>query len=558
MIVLARVVSLLLLAIAIELAAPQDQGIVIYQDVPAEVVQIVAFEWREGAPPREVQATVERKAGVARVFGPRGPLSAVLFKRADGRYLLDGPFAWPAAELRRETPREWRRTVAGAVSVETPLDAVVEWIAASAEDGPWPRCVRADKASWQCLGVGAATRGVVTISGQDEVRWSVVGAGEPGALRSGRWGRLLVVEGIESAQASLRVAFAYPVPPPPERLVSTRLDTAPVVGAQSAMVTSGALWISGPSPSSKAWVELRTDEHGPTYLAIQDLVDGPRGLPVHVRIPPRRTLAGRVTGADGTPASKALVTVFRAIDPLPAADARVVPRRVLAAEAVVDDEGAFVVDALGEGDYEIVAWHSQLGRASVNLDPAQTSVVIALHAAGIARGRVIAGGKPLEGIDVISVPDRATFNAARDVTEVKGGDARTGADGRFTVMLASTGGGELRIAGGSYAVRRVPLPRPAVPVVDLGDIELAPGIEVKVVFDRAVDCTLRAVGPIGRTGMQIVTAVRNTDATYTVMIPEPGSWQFGLACASGRHPLSPSTIQITPALAGKEVHFAVK
>ena len=558
MTVLAHVVSLLLLAAAIELAAPQDQAVVVYRDVPREVVQIVAFEWQDNGMLREVGATIERKGGGARVRGPRGRLSAIFFKRADGRYLVDGPFTWPGMELQRETPRGWRRTVTGSVSDETPMDTVVAWVAASPEDAPWPRCVRADHALWQCAGVGAATRGVVTISGEDDVRWSVIGVTEPGPLRSARWGRLLVVDGLEHTQSPVRAALAYPVPPPPERLVSARLDTAPVAGAQSAIVSSNSVWIAGPEPPAKAWLELRTDEQGPTYLALQDVADSPRGLPVHVRLAPRRTIAGRVAGADGTPARGALVTVFRAIDPLRGVDATLVPRRVVAAETVVDDHGAFVVDGLGEGDYEIVAWHSQLGRASVNLDPAQTSVAVALHAAGIARGRVIAGGKPLAGIDVISVPDRATFNAARDVTEIKGGDARTGADGRFTVMLASAGGGELRIAGGSYAVRRVPLPRPAVAVVDLGDIELPPGIDVKIVFDRAVDCTLRAVGPIGRTGMQVVTAVRNADGTYAAIIPEPGVWQLALACAAGRHPLSPSTVQITPAHAGKELHFVVK
>jgi hypothetical protein len=266
-----------------------------------------------------------------------------------------------------------------------------------------------------------------------------------------------------------------------------------------------------------------------------------------------------VTSADGAPAARALDTVFRAIDPLPAGPGAPVPLRVLAAEMVADDEGEFLVEGLGEADYEIVAFHGQLGRASVNLEAAQTKVAIALQAAGIARGRVVAGGKPLAGIDIISVPDRATINAARDITEIKGGDARTGADGRFSVATASTGGGELRISGGSYAVRRVPLPRPAVPLVDLGDIELVPGIDVKIVFDRAVgDCTLRAVGPIGRTGMQIVTAVRNSDGTYAAIIPEPGLWQFALACAVGRYPLSPASVQITPAHAGKEVHFVVK
>jgi len=52
---------------------------------------------------------------------------------------------------------------------------------------------------------------------------------------------------------------------------------------------------------------------------------------VHVRLAPRRTVGGRVAGADGTPARGALVTVFRAIDPLRGVDATLVPRRVVAA-----------------------------------------------------------------------------------------------------------------------------------------------------------------------------------------------------------------------------------
>jgi hypothetical protein len=560
MTVFARVMSLLLAAIVIELIVPQDAVVATYRDVPAEVAQVTALEWREGAPPREVQAAIERKSGVVRVHGPRARQTTIVFARGDGRYLIDGPFAWPPGDQERDVPREWRRTVSGSVPPGTPSDGAVDWIAASAENGPWPRCMRADAASWQCLGVGAGTRGVITLDAPDGIRWSVIGAGDLAPLRRAQWGRLLIIDGVENTPPSLKAAMAFPVPPPPERLVSARLETAPVAGAQSAIVSDHALWIAGPAPPpAKSWVEVRTDEYGPAYLSLPDLADGPRVLPIHVRLLPRRTVSGRVTSADGTPAASALLTIFRAIDPLPATPGSPPPRRVLTAEMTAKDDGEFVVEGLGEADYEIVAFHSQFGRASVNLESAQTNVTLALQPPGMARGRVVAAGKPLAGIDIISVPDRATFNAARDVTEIKGGDARTAADGRFSVVVASTGGGELRISGGPYAVRRVPLPRPAVPLVDLGDIELVPGIDIKIVFDRAVDgCTLRAVGPIGRTGMQIVTAVRNNDGTYGAIIPEPGLWQFGLACAVGRHPLSPASVQITPAHAGKEVPFVVK
>ena len=110
---------------------------------------------------------------------------------------------------------------------------------------------------------------------------------------------------------------------------------------------------------------------------------------------------------------------------------------------------------------------------------------------------------------------------ARDVTEVKGGDTKTGPDGRFAVALAPTPGGELRIGGGAYAIKRVPLPRSTATSLDLGDVELEAPIELLIALEGDPGCTLQAVGPIGRIGLQVVTAVRDP-AGHRLAVPEPG------------------------------------
>jgi hypothetical protein len=161
-------------------------------------------------------------------------------------------------------------------------------------------------------------------------------------------------------------------------------------------------------------------------------------------------------------------------------------------------------------------------------------------------------------VDVVSVPDPSTFNAARDLTDAKGGDAKTGPDGRFVVAAAAAGGGELRIGGGLRSVIRVPLPRGPAATLDLGDIELGTPMEVIAVLDRDPGCVLQAIGPVGRMGLEIVSGVRVPDGSYRIALPEAGAWQFGLQCGAQRRGLSPASVQIGPANAGKELRFVVR
>jgi hypothetical protein len=158
---------------------------------------------------------------------------------------------------------------------------------------------------------------------------------------------------------------------------------------------------------------------------------------------------------------------------------------------------------------------------------------------------VLAGGKPAAGVDVIAVPDPAAFAAAEDPIDLKGGDARTGPDGRFALALAAGGGGELRVGGGTYAIRRVPLPRASLPIVELGDIELGRTIVLSITLDQDPGCDVRAAGPLGRAGLRIVTAVRTAPGVFSVTLPEEGNWEFGLQCGRDERALAPSIVRVS-------------
>jgi len=405
--------------------------------------------------------------------------------------------------------------------------------------------------------VNDAHRGVVLVYDSGVMWWTLTGPAPPQELRPARWGRMLVITGAISESTPPRVAFARPVAPPPGRMRSIRLGTAPV-GARSIPLGPTVIWIAGDEIPPKSWIEITSDSASTSYLGLEEIAAAPPAIPLRVALRERHVLEGRVAGASGEAARGALITIFRLIDPPPSDRSQSLPRRVLATESIADDEGRFAVGGLGEADYELVAWHAQLGRASLALSTMSTQLDIRLTPNGMARGRVVAAGRPVEGVDVISVPDPAAFSAAEDITELKGGDTRTGPDGRFSVSLAPSGGGELRIGGGKYPVKRVPLPRPAVPLVDVGVIDLGRAIGIAIVLDRDIACDVRAAGPVGRSGLQLIAATNAGNGTFEVAIPEPGFWEFTLMCGQDARSLSPSIVQIGASDAGRQVRMIVR
>ena len=527
---------------------------VTYSGVPAEVVRIQAYEWRDGRAPVELAATIDRVGDAASVQSAAGANVTVRFARSDGFCLLDGPFRWPAEPTERVLDMRWRRSITIDASGSPFENPAIHWIAAMDDEDGWPRCV-SEAARVTCWGVRAGAPGIAYSESQGRTWWAAVSGGAA-RFRSSAWGRLVIVRG-PPFDSSVRVRLRHPVAST-QRSRSVRLDTQDVAGATGVPVGQSAIWVAGDEVPEGAWVEVLGVQSGPVYLSMRELAEGPTSLPIHVALPDARVLDGTVLGQGDAPAAGSVVTLFRLLEKPPATTRdRDPPRRVLVSETTADRGGAFRFDRLGDADYEVVAWHPQLGRASAVLRPGSDRVEIHLRSAGVVRGRVVLGGNPVEGVDVVGVPDQDAIRNAADLVDLKGGDARTGRDGRFLVSLAAAGG-ELRIGGGRYPVRRIALTRMGAETVDVGDIELGLAIAITVVLDADTACVLRAAGPVGRTGLQVVLGTRTGPGLFAMSIPEPGFWEFGLMCGDAERGLSPAVREIGPALLGKEVRFLVR
>ena len=113
----------------------------------------------------------------------------VIFRAGDGRYLIDGPFAWPSEPASRAIDRPWYRDVRGNIPREVGSDASVAWVRADEGEGGWPRCFL-EAASWRCWGMQPSTRGVVVVSVPGgRLWWAQTTASGAGELRSASWGR---------------------------------------------------------------------------------------------------------------------------------------------------------------------------------------------------------------------------------------------------------------------------------------------------------------------------------------------------------------------------------
>jgi hypothetical protein len=523
-----------------------------YTAVPPAISDVAIYEWSAVTAPRPLRWRVSRLSEDVAVDGVKGRTVIVLFTRPDGSYLIDGPLSWPERDERRTLKEPWRRTERGRLPGGIQEGTALEWLRADSLQSAWPRCFQREE-TWECWGIESGNRGVLTIH-DSQLWWVPMLPAPAGMMQSAQWGRLVFVRDAGAAAENIRAAFAHAVAPPAQRLAALRLDTAAVNGIAFVRLQRGAVWIAGGRAPPKAWMDIRASRAGPLFVPIEELSAAPASVPVHLRLPPSRMLTGRVEAPGSVAAGGALVSLFRAIDP-PLSDRRVQPRRVLVSETLAKDDGTFEFAGLGEADYELVAFHAQFGKASADIATAQTEANLRLASAGFIRGRVVRAGRPLAGVDVVSVPDAATFNGARDMTDAKGGDTRTGADGRFQVAASAAGGGELRIGGGPFVVSRIPLPRPAPPIMDVGDVDLAPAIQLTVVLDRDPGCVVQAIGPIGKVGMQMVSAIHDPDGSQKLRLPETGPWQFVLVCGNERRTLVPGTITIERR--EKELRFRV-
>jgi hypothetical protein len=401
-------------------------------------------------------------------------------------------------------------------------------------------------------------RGVLMFEAGDRVWWTVGTVRGVRDFQSSAWGRLVLVGNL-AASGQISATIARAVAPQAERRSAVRLDTLVLPDAHAVVVGPASLWVYGGQVPPSSWIELRAGGAGPKYVPLDEVAHGPPGLPFWTLLDEARGVDGVARTSQGVAAPGAVVTLFRLIDPVSLrSHPHEQPRTVFAGERIADSAGAFQFDGLGDADYEIVAWHPQFGRGMAAVSRVAGSVTIRLESAGQVRGRVVAGGKPLAGVDVISLPDPQTYVQAADLTEVKGGDARTAADGRFFVSMAPGGGGELRIGGGAYPIRRFPLPRAPLPIVDLGDIELGLPIDVTILLDRDPGCDVQATGPIGRAGLQVIAGSRTAPGLFRIAFPEEGFWEVHLACGRDERPLAPTVIIVTQGSAASTVRLVVR
>jgi hypothetical protein len=536
---------------------------VTYANAPPDVARVSLYAWADSRLPSRIAADVERAGSDITVRADAGRRVVLRLDREDGTYVIDGPFWWPAEDTARVIERRWRRTVAASAFDSIAGDPQFDWLSAAAGGrGEWPHCFASGGRLWTCWGVPHGEDGVLVGQVGDRIWSTVVGRGAAPAFRSSAWARLLVIRGTADA-GDLRIRFARPASPTSSRVAGIRLETAIVTNARHTVMSGSVAWLSGDDVPADAWVEISTSRDGPAFLSLHEIAGGAVSVPLIATLEEGRAVDGTVAGAGEEPANAALITVFRLIDPRspPTEPSRDLRRRVFAAETTTNRDGGFHLDHLGDAEYEIVAWHPQLGRASAAVPRVPGALKIRLATPGIVRGRVLIAGKPAPGVDVIGVPAQDAFRSAEDLLDLKGGDARTGPDGRFTVTPAAAGGGELRVGGGKASIRRIPLPRVAPPLLDLGDIELGSPLDITIVLDQdpaAMGCDVRAAGPAGQSGLQIVGAVRTAPALYRMVVPEPGVWVFQLLCGKEGRPLVPPTMQISAGTSGKEVRFSVR
>jgi hypothetical protein len=484
--------------------------------------------------------------------GPIG-VDTLLLIRAAGHpgYILDGPFRWPSQAATYFVRTEWRKTIRGN---STGSHASLTWV--SADDGAvrGPACEWVGKTTWECVGVPLNARGVVVMNMTGEVRCGIPGGVlspsgvETTRTRATAWGRLVVAQTGVTSRSTERVRIAAKrLQIPRARPLTTRVDVVPDSRVQIDTIAEGVAWISGPEVPDDGWIEFGAHDHASERLDIREVTEGPPDLPLRVQLQPAATVSGRVRDAANSPASDAVVTLYRFLFGDRDRDKKP-PLRISVAETQADSGGAFHFDDLAIEPYEVVAMHPVFGRGVRRVTPDGREIDIAMRSAAQAVGRVLKDGVAAAAVRVVVVPDLAQFAAADDITELRGGEAQTDEDGRFAVTLASRGSSELRIGDEGAGVKRLSLgaAERQAGVIDVGDIELNAGASVAFVFEGAGSCEILLTGPAGRTGMSVVRSSRVGPAVFQAVVPEPGRWHTVAVCGTRERAVLPAWLDLSP------------
>ncbi len=302
--------------LVLQLTSARGVTAVTYQNVPPDVARVSVQAWHDERLPVAVAAGVEHQGDRVIVRAASGRRSLVLLERADGAYLLDGPFWWPSADVERRLDRRWRRTITATSKEPVGEGTTIEWLPGGPERaGEWPKCVRAGERAWTCWGALADESAVIICRASDRMWWSVVSRGAAPNLRSSNWGRLLVVPDTHGGSSELRVRFAHPISQSLQRRLDLRLETAAVPTAHAISVGTGVTWLFGEGVPPDAWMDVRTAHSGPAYVALEEVAAGSPSLPLMLGLDETRPVDGIVVGHHEQLASGALVTMFRLIDP---------------------------------------------------------------------------------------------------------------------------------------------------------------------------------------------------------------------------------------------------
>jgi hypothetical protein len=426
-------------------------------------------------------------------------------------YLLHGPFRWPVRSDALSIATRWRRTVrASSRALE---DAPAVWVTAIdvRAPEPWPQCAATAARHWECVGVPLESSGVLVQAVPGRVAFALArgtraGSVEEAAVAAAHWARLLIAAPNDPSaplQPDVLRVTARRAHVPRARPQSSRLDVEADPAVHIERAGPSAYWITGNSAAGDGWIEVSGRGFATTRIPVQDLAGGSPEIPVRIAIDRAWTIAGRVTAAQGTVA-KAIVTIFR-FDP--GTDDKQRARRIAVAEQASDDDGGFRFSDLGPERYELVAMHPTLGRGERRVEADGAFLELRLRPLSRAIGRVIRGGASIGGLPVVFVPNLVEFQTARDLTELRGGETTTDAEGRFEVALPLRGSGEIRIGDDRRGLRRIPL----------GSVESLPPV---------VD--LGTIGP----------------AMFRASVPEPGGWLVVAICGREERAVVPALLTI--------------
>jgi hypothetical protein len=529
-----------------------------FEGDPPDALEIVRLARSPGPAGWHVADRVSRP-GSARAAVVRAPAGAetLLVVSAPGRagYLLDGPFRWPSHPSTRAVSSAWRRTVRG---MAPEPGGTLTWVGATETPADaWPQCVWRAGSAWECVGVPLGLPGVVIAGATGQFYAFAPGAvAAPGVemtyAREAAWGRVVVVGRTD--RAPLTVADAVTASPrrivvPRTRPRSLRLQAE----GDERIVIQGlgphVFWVGGREAPEGTWVEVAATGRAPVRVNAADLAAAPAGLPVFIHLEPAGTIGGRVIADDGVAVPDSVLTLWRVLPPAAGStqpDDDPLPRRIFVSETTSDADGRFGFTGLAEDVHEIVALHPARGRGEVRLVVGEREADVRVKRPAAAIGQVVRNGQAAGGVPVMVVPDLQEAAASQDLTQIIGGQERTGSDGRFQVAVPAVGRSEVRIGDGG-TIRRFPLSSSdQLPsVVDLGVIELdAAAITVRLVLEGADGCEVRLSGPLGRSGVSLVRSQRIGPSMFEAAVPEPGQWLVSATCARGNRTVQPTSIDV--------------